>query len=196
MLAEWNVELGADDPELELPWSTPDGANRFLDLKRQPELLLEVPEACLYPELAEFLGWASSPDSPIETAKCDAWTSRQMTTEDEVFGERCKFGSYVDFLFTAINRRDQFADHERFVQDLSRLLRHAPEIASAAEFIVRRCLDRRGSDPANADCYYITFYLYGYGEDEEEARKRWGIALKMVQNAIIQQSSTRTLFDR
>jgi len=196
MLAEWSVELGASDPKLELPWSSPDGASRFLDLKRQPELLLEVPEACFYPELAEFLGWASSPDSPIETAKCDAWTSRQMTTEDEAFGERCKFGSYVDFLFTATDRRAQFADHERFVQDMCRLLRHAPEMASAAEFIVRRCFDRRAPDPANTECYYITFYLHGYGEDEQQARQRWGIALKMVRHAIIQPCSTRTLFDR
>jgi len=195
MLAEWSVELGTGDPTLELPWSSPDGAHRFLDLKRQPELLLEIPEACFYPELAEFLSWASSPDSPIETAKCDAWTSRQMTTEDEVFGERCKFGSYVDFLFPATDRRTQFADHESFVKNLSRLLRSAPDIASAAEFIVRHCVDRR-TEAANSDGYYVTFYLHGYGEDEEEARKRWGIALKMVQNAMIQQSSTRTLFDR
>lgn len=196
MLAEWSVELGSNDPTLELPWSSPDGACRFLDLKRQPELLLEVSEACFYPELAEFLGWASSADSPIETAKCDAWTSCQMTTEDEVFGESCKFSSYVDFLFAAMDRRAQFTDHERFVQDLSRLLRQAPDMASAAEFIVRRCLDRRAHDPASADCYYITFYLHGYGEDEQQARQSWAIALKMVQHAITQQCSMRTLFDR
>lgn len=196
MLAEWGVELGANDPQLELPWASPDGSFRFLDLKRQPELLLEVSEACFYPELAEFLGWASSSDSPIETAKCDAWTSRQMTTEDEVFGEHCKFGSYLDFLFAATDRRTRFADHELFVQDISRLLRHAPEMASAAEFIVRRCLDHRTQDATDSECYYITFYLHGYGEDEQQARKSWGIALKMVQNAIIQQCSTRTLFDR
>lgn len=195
MLAEWSVELGTDDPKLELPWASPDGSFRFLDLKRQPELLLEVSEACFYPELAEFLGWASSPDCPLETAKCDAWTSRQMTTEDEVFGEHCKFGSYVDFLFASVGRRAQFADNERFVQDLSRLLRHAPEMASSAEFIVRRCIDHRAPDAATADCYYMTFYLHGYGEDEQQARKRWGIALKMVQHAIIQQCSTRTLFN-
>jgi len=190
MLAEWNVELGADDPQLEIPWSSPDGSLRFLDLKRQPELLLEIREACSYPEFAEFLSWANSPDTPLETAKCDAWTSRQITSEEEVFGEPCKFGSYVDFLFTQRESRTQFADHEQFAQALSRLLRQAPEIGSSAEFIVRRCTDHRSGNEA-ADGFYITFYLHGYGDDEQKARKRWAIALKMVRHAMIQYWASR-----
>lgn len=184
MLAEWSVELGADDPRLELPWSSEDGRVRFLDLKNRPELLLEVREAAFNPELGEFLSWANSPESPLETAKCDAWTSRQINAEEEVFGEPCKFGSYIDLLFAASEARAQFAHHERFVQQMARLLRRAPEMSSAAELIVRRCRDER--QPANQDCYYVTFYLVGYGEDELEARKRWAIALKMVQHAMIQ----------
>ena len=191
MLAEWSVELGADDPKLEIPWSSEDGQLRFLDLKRQPELLLEVREAYFYPELGEFISWANSADSALETAKCDAWTSRQIEAEEEVFGEPCKFGSYVDLLFAAPDKRSRFVDNEQFVQSLARLLQHAPEMGSSAEFIVRRCIDRRGEAEAN-DCYYITFYLHGYGEEEQQARKRWGIALKMVQHAIIQHGSSRS----
>lgn len=188
MLAEWTVELGADDARLEIPWSAEDGASRYLDLKRQPELLLEIPEACAYPELAEFLTWANSTESPFETAKCDVWTSRQIDVEDEVFGEPCKFGSYVDLLFADKDRRTQFAESERFVQALTKLVRHAPEMASAAEFIVRGCIDRRVHVQ---EYFYITFYLYGYGEDEHQARSRWAIALKMVENAMRQHSVRR-----
>jgi len=186
MLAEWSVELGADDPRLEIPWISEDKQLRFLDLKHQPELLLEVREACLYPELAEFLSWASSAESRIETAKCDAWSSRQIDVEEEIFGEPCKFGSYVDLLFSDSSATTRFADHESFVQALSRLLRHAPDLSSAAELIVRRCIDHRENAPTNADCFYITFYLHGYGEDEPKARQCWAIALKMVQHAMIQ----------
>lgn len=188
MLAEWTIELGADDPRLEIPWALEDGSSRFLDLKRQPELLLEVPEACVYSELGEFLNWANSPESPFETAKCDAWTSRQIDVEDEVFGEPCKFGSYVDLLFVDENRRSQFSENERFVKAMAKLVRHAPEMASAAEFAVRPCLDHRAE---TQECFYITFYLYGYGEDERQSRRRWAIALKMVQNAIIQHCALR-----
>ena len=186
MLAEWTVELGADDARLDIPWSSEDGSSRYLDLKHQPELLLEIPEACAYSELAEFLNWANSPESPFETAKCDGWTSREINTEDEVFGEACKFGSYVDLLFVDKHRRKQFEEHEKFVKALAKLLRSAPEMASSAEFIVRRCVDHRAN---TQECFYVTFYLYGYGEDEHQARKRWTIALKMVQHAIMQQCS-------
>lgn len=191
MLAEWSVELGADDPQLEIPWSSIDGRLRFFDLKRQPELLLEVGEASFYPELGEFLTWANSADSVLETAKCDAWTSRQIEAEEEIFGEPCKFGSYVDLLFAEINTRSRFVDNEQFAQGIARLLRHAPEMGAAAEFIVRRCFDRR-ERTETSDCYYITFYLHGYGEEEQQARKRWGIALKMVQHAIVQHCSARS----
>lgn len=186
MLAEWSVELGPEDPRLEIPWSSEDRLLRFLDLKSQPELLLEIKEACLYPELAEFLNWANSSGSQLETAKCDAWSSRQIEPEEEIFGEPCKFGSYVDLLFTGSEAKGRFQDHELFVQALARLLRHAPEISSAAEFIVRRCVDHRRDKGTYEACFYITFYLHGYGEDEEQARKRWAIALKMVQHAMIQ----------
>jgi hypothetical protein len=192
MLAEWNVELGADDPTLEIPWSSEDSNARFFDLKLQPELLLEIPDACSYPELAEFLSWANSSDSPFETAKCDAWTSRQIEVEEEVFGEPCKFGSYIDLLFANPVARFQFSANEKFVQGLARLLRHAPEMASAAEFTLRRCQDHRAERRQQTDCFYITFYLNGYGEDERQARKRWAIALNMAQNAMIQYFATRS----
>src|SRR5579859_4666348 len=112
MLAEWSVELGSDDPRLELPWVSDDGSLRFLDLKQQPELVLEIREACFYPELSEFLSWANSPESPFQTAKCDAWTSRQINVEEEVFGEPCKFGSYIDLFFSAAAAKSRFAQHE------------------------------------------------------------------------------------
>jgi len=188
MLAEWTVELGADDPRLEIPWSAEDGSSRFLDLKLRPELLLEIPETCSYPELGEFLNWANSPESPFETAKCDAWTTRQMEVEDEVFGEACKFESYVDLLFVDCDRRRAFPENEIFVQALARLLRQAPEMASSAEFTIRLCIDRRGE---TQECFYITFYLTGYGEDERQACSRWAIALKMVENAMRQHSLRR-----
>ena len=161
MLAEWTIELGADDPRLQIPWALEDGSSRFLDLKRQPELLLEVPEACAYSELAEFLNWANSSESPFETAKCDAWTSRYIDAEDAVFGEPCKFGSYVDLLFVDKDRRSQFSENEGFVQALAKLVRRAPEMASAAEFTVRRCLDQRRLRPVVQTFARVLFRVSG-----------------------------------
>ena len=33
----------------------------------------------------------------------------------------------------------------------------------------------------------ITLYLFGYGDDEAQARQRWAIALKLAENAIRQE---------
>lgn len=187
MLAEWSVELGADDPQLEIPWSSADGRVRYLDLKRQPELLLEVPEACDNLALAEFLNWANSAESVFETVKCDSWSSDEITPEEEFFGEPCKFGSYVDLLFTAESIRAKFLEHELFIRNLASLLSRAPEMPASAELIVRRCTDRRSQSRNREDCFYTTLYVHGYGEDEQRARERWEIALKMVQHAMVQQ---------
>lgn len=184
MLAEWSVEPGPNDPVLEIPWRSEDGSVRFLDLKRQPELLLEIPEACTYEELASFLDWANSPDSQIETAKCDVWSTSEMDADDEVFGEAVKFSSYVDLLFASL-ARNSFPECERFVQTLARMLRQAPDLSSAAQFIVRRCLDHRQEGDAS-ECFSITFYLHGYGADLQEAQQRWAIGLTLAQNAMKQ----------
>jgi hypothetical protein len=184
MLVEWNVELGADDPQLEIPWRSEDGSLRYLDLKRQPELLLEIPEACANSSLAAFLEWANSRSSAFRSAKCDIWSTDDLTLEEEVFGERCKFGSYVDLLFDSEDFSN-FQKHETFVQNLARLLRHAPDISASADFIVRRCIDRR-DERASQHGFYITFYISGFGEDEPDARSHWAIAMKTVQHAIMQ----------
>ncbi len=43
MDATVSVELGAEDAHLEIPWQA--GDLRYYDLKRHPELLLELPES-------------------------------------------------------------------------------------------------------------------------------------------------------
>jgi hypothetical protein len=70
------------------------------------------------------------------------------------------------------------------------MLRQAPELASAAEFVVRRLIDHRR--PERVEDFYVTFYLCGYGEDEQEAKKRWAIALTLAQNAMKQYFSSKS----
>jgi hypothetical protein len=82
--------------------------------------------------------------------------------------------------------RFSFATIESFASRLVTLLRKVPEIPASAEFLVRRCFFR--SDEQMRDGFYLTFYLFGYGEDEPQCQQRWGIALKLAQNAILQLS--------
>jgi hypothetical protein len=182
--ADFAVELGTDDETLELPWAAADGGPRYYDLKRQPELLLEVEEARRAPELAEFLAVINSPGAILESAKCDIWSSTEINPEEEIFGAAYKFGSYVDLLFSPETARCSFAEHEQFAKRITQLLKRVPEIPAAAELLIRRCFYQAGGELR--DGFYITLYLFGYGDDDAQARQRWAIALKLAENAIRQ----------
>jgi hypothetical protein len=186
MQADFSIECAANDECLELPWASEDGTLFYIDLKGNPALIANLTEAQHFRELADFLEIANSPRSVFQTAKCDAGFTREMTVEDEPFGTAGKFGSYVDVLF-ASPKRISFEQNETLASSLVRLLKLAPEMPAAAEFLVRRCffLD----DRSKADGFYITCYVFGYSDDEAEARKHWGIALGLLSNALIEISA-------
>ena len=201
MQADFTVELGADDDCLEVPWASEDGKLRYFDLKRRPELLLEISETNENRDLAELLASLNSANSIFETAKCDTWVSNEIAEEEEIFGASWKFGSYVDLIFADVREQASFAKHEDFAKSISQLLNKAPDIAAAAEFIVRRCFYHAhdnhaiSSDvnlgPEVKEGFGITFYTYGYGDDATEARQRWVIGLKVVRNALLQMAAQR-----
>lgn len=187
MQADYSLELGQDDPALELPWGSDDGALRYLNLKLHPDLVLNIPEAREHPELSAFLSRINAPNFPLETAKCDAWLDTEMSAEEESFGAQCKFVCYADLLFRDDGCRFSLEKHEQLAEDLSKLLQRAPEMAAAAEFIIRHC--HYHSDGTESDShigFHITAYVTGYGDSQEEALGRWVIALNLVQNALVQ----------
>ena len=198
MDAEFSVEIGADAPALELPWSSSDGASRFLDLRSRPELLLEIGEAADNRALGEFLATINAPEGSLQTVKCDTWLSHEIGEGEKIFGAAMKYGSYIDLVFTSEEARRRFEAHEKFGHALCALLAKAPSISVAAEFIVRRCyvhaaelaagkLPTQDAPAGNSeDAYCVSFYLTGYGDEEDEARQRWTIGLKLVENAILQ----------
>ena len=187
MEADFAVELGGDDETLEIPWADAEGGPRYFNLKCQPELLREIEEARRVPGLGAFLAAINTPASILETAKCDAWSSTEMNPEEEIFGAACKFGSYVDLMFSQGTRRFSFPEHEQLVTIIVQLLKRVPEIPAAAELIIRRCFYHVAD--GIRDGFYVTFYLFGYGDDELQACQRWAIALKLVENAIRQISA-------
>ena len=84
-------------------------------------------------------------------------------------------------------RASRLQAHEQLARQIADLLKKVPEIPAAAELIIRRCFYQ--TVPEVRDGFYITFYLFGYGDDEAQARQRWAIALKLVENAIRQIST-------
>ncbi len=187
MDADFSIELGREDPVLDFPWKDPAGKLAYVDLKRHPELLASIEEAKQFPELGEFLRTLNSPRSMVETAKCDAWATSELSPEEEIYSASHKFASYVDVVFSDIDARLSFSAHEEFARKLVALLQRAPETPSAAEACVRRCYFAEEGGGVR-EGYYCTLYVSGYGNDEASARMIWGVALKLVGNAIVQLS--------
>ena len=193
MQADFAVELGAEDETLEIPWAAEGGGPRYYDLKRHPELLSNLEEAVRAPELGEFLSKVNSLQSPLETAKCDVWSSTEINPEEEIFEATHKFGSYVDLFFSDEPKRFSFPEHEHLAKRLIQLLQRAPEMPAAAEFLIRRCYFHEPEEVPGQeeirDGFYITFYLFGFGNDELRSRQNWAIGLKLIGNAIRQMSA-------
>jgi hypothetical protein len=186
MQAEVAVALGGDDDALELPWASEDGSLRFYDLRENPELIFNIQEAA-DDSLLDFLVAVNGEHSSLQSVKCDTWLSDQMDVEDEYFATTWKHGSYVDVVFIdRAQAADQYSNLE-FAEALVDLLKHAPEIPASAEVVLRRCYfhhpEREG--------YALTLYSLGYGDDPDQARQRWAIAMRLMQAAIHQLSATR-----
>lgn len=186
MQVDYAVELGRDDETLDFPWATPGGGPRYYDLKRDHDAIEYIAEAARAVELREFLISVNSKSSLLESAKCDTWSTTEINPEEKIFDLPWKFGSYVDLLFSEQEARFSFEQHERLLKELTGLLKRAPEISDSAEFLLRRCFLHENDDIREG--YYVTFYLFGFGQDEAEARRQWGIGLKLVTSAIGQLS--------
>jgi hypothetical protein len=192
MDADWSVELGADDPVLEFPWSSPDGLQHYVDLRQQPHLQAAIPEAKNNPELWEFLREINSQPSPWTTVKCDVWLDDELGEAEAIYDATLKFCCYVDLIARDETARWSFERHEAWVKSAARKLDSEGEEAISSEFILRRCWyhpvaagERSDARPTVADAeslpgFYVTLYVSGYGGDEAEARTRWARGLRLL----------------
>jgi hypothetical protein len=188
MQADFSVELGSEDPTLAVPWSDPEDRFRFVNLRDHPERLSEIEEAKTFPALGEFLLTVNSAVSKFQTAKCDAWFSEDLSEEEEIFGAKCKFVSYVDAFFVSETSRGAFTESEDLARRLLGLLKRAPEMPAAVEAIIRRGHFEDEVGDAVQEGYYFTLYVSGYGDDEQQAQQSWEIGLRLVGNAMVQLS--------
>jgi len=183
--ADFSVELASDDERLEIPWAAPDGTLEYLDLRAHPELIAQIEEAQHEPELAKFLSRLNAVSGILQSAKCDVWCTDEISPEEEIFSLPRKFGGYVD-LFFSDERRFSFSAYENLLKKLTELLKKAPELPAAAEFLVRRC---HFHEAADQDGFYVTLYLFGFGANEQAARQQWQIGLQLLENAMRQCAS-------
>jgi hypothetical protein len=67
MEADWEFEVGGDAPVIEANWPG------FVDLRRMPERVYDLPETIHLSGLAQTLQQLNAEASPVWTSKCDFW---------------------------------------------------------------------------------------------------------------------------
>jgi hypothetical protein len=173
--------MGADDPVMEVPWSSPDRSLHYVNLHLEPERIAEIEEARNFAELADFLRRINA-DGTFETVKCDVWSSTEIEPAEEIFGGKHKHGSYCDLVFRDPSRRESFEQHEALMRRLVELLSKAPEIPASVEFVLRSCVFH---EPEITGCA-ITCFVTAFGADAPHARQQWAIALGLVESVLRQ----------
>jgi hypothetical protein len=158
--------------------------------------MASIEEAERFLELGEFLRVLNSPGSVVETAKCDAWVTTELSAEEGIYEASHKFSSYVDVVFSDTDLRlcsvhQSVFVHEQFARELVELMRQAPQSPSAAqvEVCVRRCYFGFGEDGGVHQGCYFTLYVSGYGNDAVSARRNWFHGLTIVETTMVRLSS-------
>jgi hypothetical protein len=185
VLSEWNAECGADDPVLVVPWSSPDGALHWTDLRDDPDALDHISEADEYPALLAALRAMNGNRSPVFTAKCDVWpmdagelaaARYELMLDDDV--ATAGVASYIDALW---RERSIFTSRHRMEQMLyriDRLVAELPFSMASLECTLRPAV--ADLDNSVAEGFAVTLYVKAVGVDEQEAQQRWDAALRAV----------------
>jgi hypothetical protein len=192
MEADWSVALAADDPVITVPWAA-SGAGphkcRFVDLRPGGQQIDEIEEARARPALRSALLQLNGAQSPLWTAKCDAWASSaeegaepfdayEMDAEpgDTAFGA----GSYVDLLARDLAAMSCFERQERWIRVVTERLRVIPSRAARVELVLRR------AEVEAMPGFAVSWFVEGCGATAESAGRRWAEALTLSLAVIIE----------
>ena len=166
MQADWEFELGGDAAVIEAFWAG------FVNLRRNPELAAELPEAVPLPALAAALRRLNSAGSPFWTSKCDYFPALldgefdrvelDALPEDSHHGVGC----YIDLLPAGEQR---WSGHETAGAECERIcgrirpiplrgcrvdlvIRHASGLSEELGFGVTAYITACGPTPQYASC--------------------------------------------
>jgi hypothetical protein len=155
MEADWEVEIGGGAPVIEALWPG------FIDLRIDPERIVEIAEAADFAPLAMLLLALNASESPVWTAKCDRWEPEPGT-----------MASYIDVLpregvvFSEWQQAEGFC--RKYVECLNALA--LPECGAncSVELVVRHAV------AGKAEGFGVTAYLSATGGTGAEAAEALG----------------------
>jgi hypothetical protein len=184
MEADWDVEIGPGAPIIEACWAG------FVDLRRNPNLARQLPEAAQFPLLANSLIRLNRADSPLWTSKCDLWPlldpgeldpyEMESTPQQALHGVAC----YIDLL-----PRDTqiWLDADSAIawsKSVCSRLRQTPLNSCRTDLIVRSA----NLSPQQTGVG-ITAYLSACGPTPHQANRTLGSALAHFADVLCPQST-------
>jgi hypothetical protein len=214
MDADFSIEIGPTAPALELPWSDPSERLQYIDLRRDPHRVDDLPEARQFPALRAFLLTMNAQVSPWQTAKCDVWSEPANSSENLYLAEFSQ-GSYVDVVLASRSAlRDSLDFHKAAARRMASMLEEHESVAATIEIVVRRCYFHRESEAgivatpntaqstehedannaaqeaelsaADSDAgYCLTLFLTGWGRSQAEASVHWEQALELLSECLL-----------
>lgn len=176
MESDWEVEIGGDAPVIDACWEG------LVDLRRSPELAMNLPEAIQQAGLAEALVQLNSAASPVWTSKCDVWRPDEFAPDemDAQEEENRVLACYVDLLPQTDEQWATQAQAIAACQSVCLRLRQIPLRCCRSDLIVRRAWvapDRKAVG--------ITAYLTACGSSLDRASTVLAGALKAFVEAVV-----------
>jgi hypothetical protein len=182
MEADWSVALSAVDPFITVPWTAGAASGcRFIDLRIDERLVDEIEEARTRPALRSALLLLNHSESPLWTARCDAWTTSVEQGDEpldpyEMDAEpghtNCGAGSYVDVLLRTA-AWVSFDWQERWLREITKRLRTIASRGTRVELVLRP------AEVDGASGFGVTWFAEGAGATPEEAANNWAKALTL-----------------
>jgi len=183
MLAEFEVEIGPDQPRLGVPWQEETGALHFVDLASNASLVDHIPESRDTAMRTALLA-LNRDRSHYSTAKCDLWTTEDLDEEErEMFGAAWKHACYIDVLFADACRRASYEECEQRMRSWMPHLRALDVEDASVSIILRQCDVRLGAERVTHG-FYWTIYVTGFAETGLAARDAWATALLLTVEVI------------
>jgi len=195
MDAEWSVAAAADDPVLIVPWSSSTdeaGAERFeearvqhfIDLRADPARIDDIPEAAHWPELRTALLQLNAANSPVFTAKCDAWELSEEERQLDFGPVANGIGAYIDILPLQIETYRSLSAQIAMARRLTASVRPLPPPDARLDCILRPAQWRERAG------YALTLHIFGYGDDLLTARAHWTQAIEQIVDLVLHALST------
>jgi hypothetical protein len=166
MEADWAAEIGPG-----LDWIDADWAG-FVDLRRRPEAIGEIPETVESSVLRDVLVAVNGASSTVFSVKCDVWELGRGEVdplEFECGATDAGFGmaSWIDLIARSAELFGSFERHEAWVRRATERLRMVAVGCGRVDLVVRSAV------VGGQDGFGVTLYAAGCGVDTRAARVAW-----------------------